>query len=43
VNTDSENTSEAQFAKADGKQRTQGFFEAISHPAKGHWNRMLPK
>jgi hypothetical protein len=43
VNTDSKNTYEAQFSKADGKQRTQGFYEAIPHPAEGHWNRTLAK
>jgi hypothetical protein len=43
VNTDSENTYKAQFAKADGKPRRQEFFEAIPLPAEGHLNLMLAK
>jgi hypothetical protein len=40
---DSENICERRFAKAEGRQLTQGFFEAIPRHAKGHWNLMLAK
>jgi hypothetical protein len=43
MSMDSKNICEGLFAKAEGRQLTQEFCEAIPLHAGDHWSRMLAK